>query len=170
MNHKELYKQLKERHTFETKVEGKEEFTDSEVLVHLFEDKYKGKPENVVKALEYVFNKTSGSFTVALQIKGDKNIYLIKHSYPMIISKDKEGNIYFSSELDKDNKNLKKIHELSEGEIGMIDFEGYKKLSMVKSEVVNDVMDYSNLNSYYYGFSGQTNWDNKSRKKWGKKK
>jgi len=175
MNHKELYNKLKLRHTFETKVDKKDEYTDSEVLIHLFEDKYKGKPENIVKALEYVFNKTSGIFAVALQIKGDKNIYLIRHTYPIVISKDNEDNYYFSSEFDKDNKNLKKIYELQEGEIGMLDFQGYKKLSMIISEKVDEVMDYSDLNSYMYGYSDKINWQGhdkypNDRKKWGKRK
>lgn len=146
MNHEELYKKLKVKHTFETKVGNKDEYTDTEVMLHLFEDAYKGNPKNIVKALETVFNKTSGSFAVALQIKGDKNIYLIKHSMPIIISKDKEGNFYFSSELDKHNKNLKKIYEMVEGEIGMLNYSGYRKLSMVECEEVEEVMDYSKLN------------------------
>jgi len=160
MNDKELYKKLKHRHTFDTQNGNKDEFTDSEVMLHLFEDRYKGNADNIVKALEYVFDKTSGSFAVALQIKGDKNIYLIKHSSPLVISMDEDGNFYFSSELDKDNKNLKKVYELEEGEIGKLNAKGYKMLS--KRESKDKFEGYENLNYWYYD-EGQG-----KNKKWGK--
>ena len=154
MNDKELFKKLKANHTFETYRKKTNEFTDSEVILHLFEDKYKGNPENIVSALKYVFEKTSGSFAVALQIKGDKNIYLIKHSYPIVISMDDADNFYFSSELDKKNKNFKKVYELKEGEIGKLNSKGYKELARVK--VVDEFKGYQNLN--YWNLSGQTKW------------
>lgn len=156
MNDKELYDKLKLRHTFDTQKGKKEEYTDSEVMLHLFEDKHKGKSENIVKALKYVFEKTSGSFAVALQIKGDKNIYLIKHNYPVVISMDKEGNFYFSSELDKKNKNLKKVYDLEEGEIGKLNTKGYKMLEKV--ETTEDYIGYENLNYWNYGSSKDKEW------------
>ncbi len=162
MNDKELYNKLKLRHTFDTQNGNKEEYTDSEVMLHLFEDRYKGKSENIVKALKYIFEKTSGSFAVALQIKGDKNIYLIKHSYPIVISMDKDRNFYFSSELDKDNKNLKKVYELEEGEIGKLNAKGYKLLEKVETQ--EDYKGYENLNFWYYDEGKGKN------KKWGKTK
>lgn len=175
-NDKELYKKLKHKHTFETLNDKKDKFTDTEVMVHLFEDSYKGNPENVLKALKDVYDKTSGSFAVALHIKGDKNIYLIKHSYSIIISKDKDGNFYFSSELDKDYKRLKKVHEMVEGEIGMLNMEGYTKLVIVKSKPTETVSygsyngSYNNHDLTWYGWSGQTKWKSKDSKKESKDK
>lgn len=159
MNDKELYKKLKLRHTFDTQNGNKNEYTDSEVMLHLFEDKYNGNSENIVKALEYVFDKTSGSFANAFQIKGDKNIYLIRHSCPIIISMDEDGNFYFSSEHNKDNKNLKKVYELEDGEIGKLNTKGYKMLS--KKDSKEDYKGYE-PNFWYYDEGKGKN------KKWGK--
>jgi len=156
MNDKELYNKLKKKHTFDTEKGKKNEFTDSEVMLHLFEDKYMGDEKNILKGLEYVFKKTSGNFAVAFQIKGNKNIYLIKHNAPIIISLDEDGNFYFSSEFNDKNKNLKKVYELEEGEIGKLNSKGYKMLSKV--ETVDDYKGYENLNYYNYNKKYRNNW------------
>jgi len=127
-NYHELYEELKKNHKFET--EHGKEYTDSEVIMHSFEDGLKKNDGNMKKALIYVYKKVSGSFAVAINIKGDKNIYLIRHSNPIIISKDSNGNHYFSSELNKDNKNLEFVYELKEGEIGKLTKDGYKKITL----------------------------------------
>jgi len=158
-NEKELYKRLKINHVFETIDNFNGRITDSEVLVHLFEEAYKGKAENIKDALEHTFNKASGSFAVALQITGDKNIYLIRHSYPIVISKDKDDNYYFSSELDKDNKNLEQLYEMADGEIGMLTSGGYVKISQMEAVKNQQVMDYKDYSRYTYGYSGQSKLD-----------
>ena len=125
-NYHELYDKLKKKHKFET--EKGDKYTDSEVIVHTFEDGLKKHNNDVEKAMLYMYKKVSGSFAVAINIKGDKNIYLVRHSNPIIISKDKKGNHYFSSELDKDNKQIRFVCELKEGEIGKLTTKGYKKM------------------------------------------
>lgn len=131
-NYHELYNELKKKHKFET--ENGKEYTDSEVIIHTLEDGIE-KKQSLKDALLYVYKKVSGSFAVAINIKGDKNIYLIRHSNPIVISKDKEGNHYFSSELDKNNKNLKFVYELKEGEIGKLNVAGYEKIA--KQDIVS---------------------------------
>lgn len=135
-NTDDIYNQLKKKHNFETLTKKKKEFTDSEIIVHVFEDGL--KKGSVKEALKYIYNKLSGSFAVALQIKGDDNIYLIKHSNPIVISKDDKGNFYFSSEYEKSN-GLTKITELEEGEIGMLTAKGYEKITKMKCKPVKYV-------------------------------
>lgn len=124
INHRELKKQLK-GHEFET-LQPDGNYTDSEVIVHIIEDGLK-RFNDIGKALGYMYDKVSGSFAVAVSIKDDDNIYLVRHSYPIEVSMDSQQNYYFSSEFKK-NKQLTHITTLKEGEIGKISRDGYTRL------------------------------------------
>jgi len=137
-NYEEVFKKLSKKHTFETLEKGKKEFTDSEVIVHIFEDGLKSNKGSVKEALKYMYDKLSGSFSVALQIKGDRKIYLVKHNNPIIISNDSKGNHYFSSEFSKES-GLKKTREMVEGEIGALTAEGYERIAKMKAKPVKYV-------------------------------
>lgn len=139
-NWDELYKKLKKKHKFETH-DGKI-ITDSEVILHIIEDNIKGKDK--IKALSKMYDKVSGSFALAIQWIGDDKIYLVKHNNPIVISQDDDGNYYFSSELSK-RLGLKEIHSLAEGEIGVLDKKGYKKLKQKK------VYEYKESKTTKYG-------------------
>lgn len=130
-NEHELFDELKDNHTFETKDKEGNRFTDTEVVVHVFEEVYKGKKENIIKALEHVYKKVKGSYALAYNIEGEDKIYLIKNSMPIIISKDEAGNHYFSSEHDKE-LNTEIVCELEAGEIGVLDKGGYKKIMIAE--------------------------------------
>lgn len=132
-NDRELFKHLKGKHTFETLHDGK--FNDSEVLVHLYEEEY-DKHRDVIKALVGMSERASGSFAVAMQRRGDENIYLVKHNNPIIISKDKQGNLYFSSELDSTNGNLERIDEMGDSSIAVLSRKGFVKHGTFKAPIM----------------------------------
>jgi glucosamine 6-phosphate synthetase-like amidotransferase/phosphosugar isomerase protein len=123
-NDVELFNALRERHTFET-LEG-DKFTDSEVLLHLFEDEYE-KSHHPVTSLRKMSERSTGSFAIAMQRAGEACIWLVKHNNPVVISKDSDDNFYFSSELDETNTNLTKVCEMGDGEIGRLTKDGYEK-------------------------------------------
>jgi glucosamine--fructose-6-phosphate aminotransferase (isomerizing) len=138
-NDMQLYDRLKGTHKFET-LEG-DKFTDSEVLLHLFDDEY-AKDRNVVAALKRMSEQATGSFAVAIQRAGDKNIYLVRHSNPVVISKDSDDNIYFSSELDATNGNLTMLYEVGDSEIVRLSAKGYEKCATFSAPVVRWVYSY----------------------------
>jgi len=128
-NDKELHRELiKKGHVFETQ-EGKD-FTDSEVLVHVFEDYFIQHDGDIIKTFESLLNKVSGCYAIAINIKGKDDIYLLKHNNPIVISKDDDDNYYFSSNF---LKGLTKIKEMGYDEIGRLGSDGYEKLKGSKA-------------------------------------
>lgn len=130
-NDKELRKQLEKKgHVFEC-VDGKGKITDSEVILHCFEDGMLKNKNDVVKAIKYMHEKVSGCMAIAINIKGDNNIYLFRWSNPLKVFEDKQKNIYFSSTLDETDKQFSMIHNFETGEIGKIGEDGFKVLDKV---------------------------------------
>lgn len=127
-NDDKLYKNLKKNHTFET-IESGKRFTDSEVIVHVFEESY--KDGDVVSALKEVYHQVNGSYALAFMLKDDENIYLMRNWNPIEISKDEQGNFYFSSELNRFDTTLTHEHTLEDGEIGKLTTDGYVKLDKI---------------------------------------
>lgn len=127
-------KDLDHQHTFETQ-DGKK-YTDSEVVVHIIEELLAdGKTfEQAILALP---DKLKGSYALAIVHKAEHRIYLLKNWMPIVISKDAQGNTYFSS-LQRDTANYSDIYELKSDEIGFIDSTGYHCLKEGK--------EYSTLN------------------------
>jgi len=94
---------------------------------------------------------------------------LLKHSAPIIISKDDKGNYFFSSELSAKSY-LTEVSELAEGEIGILKENGYTKLSKCKNKTrkfktvfyeSNDTKDearYVNQKGFWVN-TGQTKWN-----------
>ncbi len=90
-------------HVFETGVKG-EKANDSEVLVHLIEEKLKGTKHNnkdIVEAVQYLNDEANGQIAIAFVVKGQDAVYLWKRNNPLNIYVDKLKNIYFSSVLPK---------------------------------------------------------------------
>jgi glutamine---fructose-6-phosphate transaminase (isomerizing) len=143
-----LFKTLKKTHTFET-METKKRFTDSEVIVHVFEDAFKG---DVVEALKEVALIVKGSYAIALSLRNDPNIYLLRHSNPIIISQDIQGNHYFSSEYNYYSDRFARIHELVNGEIGKLNADGYTSLCTV---------DIPEPKTYQYCLNEERDWSEK---------
>lgn len=132
MNEHKLYKELKGKHVFETKVKKGSRFTDTEVIVHVFEDAY--KKGNLKDAIRSIYRRVEGSYALAMNIVGVDGIVLIRHRMPVIIHKDKHGNQYFSSCHDKDELDTTIEHTLSDGEFGILNQDGYKKLGKHKAK------------------------------------
>lgn len=151
----------KDKHTYET-FHGND-FTDSEILVHTFEDGYKG---DIVEALRYMYDQCNGSFAIAVNFQNHDGIYLLRHINPIIISKDDEGNHYFSSEC----RRLKKVHELANGEIGVLKSDGYHKLAKMKTKPVKSAKKIKTIHGYNYDY-GVWDWatDEKRWMSWHKK-
>jgi len=172
MNEDKLYNEMKASHTFETKVKDSKKFTDSEVVVHIFEDVYKGKEENIVDAMKAVYEKVEGSFALVFTLKDVDGLFLLKHTMPIIISKDKYNNHYFSSEFEKDN-GLTKLKTMAEGEVGVLKSDGYTKLAKFgkhkddmkvkwkkgKHKWVYDSPDNFGFVNYGLNWMKPTNWD-----------
>ncbi len=71
--------------------------TDTEVIVHLFEENYKHENE-AFKAFEKTVEMLEGAYAVLLITKADPNtIYFAKNGSPMIVGNDEKGDIYFGS-------------------------------------------------------------------------
>ncbi len=88
---------VKAGHIFESKKDGF--ITDTEVLVHLLEDKTK---------IQEMIDKAKGSMAIAFIYKAENCIYLLKDDcQPIEVYWDENKNYYFSSEL-PDDKDLVK--------------------------------------------------------------
>lgn len=116
----ENYKELKESLlvkgvTFESK-------TDSEVIVHLFES-----INNEIKDPFVAFTKTiaqlKGSFAILLITKAAKDtIFFAKQSTPLIVGKNKDGEVVFASCDAPLIKDISKAIYLEDGEYGFAKF------------------------------------------------
>lgn len=116
----------KKGHKFETHFD--KAFTDTECFVHMIEDGMK-KYKDLKKAIEWMANELSGTFALAWFMPKTNDIFLFRHSNPIVISKDDNDNHYFSS---LHYSKLKKVHELEDNEFGVITKQGYKKLGILK--------------------------------------
>ncbi len=71
--------------------------TDTEVIVHLFEQNYK-LLKDPMKAFEATVERLQGAYAVLLMTKVDADrIYFAKNGSPMIVGNDQNGDIYFGS-------------------------------------------------------------------------
>jgi len=141
-NDTEIHHRLvKKGHIFESEI-ILDEFNDSEVILHLLEDKLVENNNDMVKSLEQVGDELKGSFVIVVALKEEEEVYFLRHNNPLVISKDKEDNFFFSSEHHNANINdyygakletgLKQLYELAEGEIGVLRPDGYEKLNIMK--------------------------------------
>lgn len=145
LDYEEQYSRLKaEGHLFETEVIDENiykygsksyvyrtdaKITDSEVIVHLVE-KYAGNGM-YIDAIEKVVKATCGTFAFAFLVKGHDKIYLYNGRQGIHVYKDSKNNIYFSSQYPS-KKGFSHIRKLGYGEIGELDFFGYRKVGMVQ--------------------------------------
>ena len=132
-DYEEKFDKLKSKHKFETRhktKEGKIIITDSEVLVHILEEEL--SRNRLKTAFKRLAKRTKGSFAIACFLKGYNQIFLFKNSFnPIVVFKDKRGNFYFASQF-PDNNGFKKIKELEQGELGVLNCEGYHKIEKFK--------------------------------------
>jgi len=169
-NAEKLHKELEARgHKFETAIEresglfegAKKEkyvirnFTDTEVLVHLIEEKW-NECQDIKETMKYVCEKATGSYALAFMIKGEDKIFLFKHNNPIVLFKDKTKNVFFASEFPKDNKNFTLIKDMGYNEIGFLDCKGYHEIGMVESPL-SKWDNWSYEGKYYSKSKGKSN-------------
>ncbi len=71
--------------------------TDTEVIVHRFEDNKKTIADNF-KAFETTINELDGAYAILLVTKSsDDKIFFAKKGSPLLVGKDSNGNVYFAS-------------------------------------------------------------------------
>ena len=131
-NYASLFSKYGREHQFET-ILGDEEskkwqITDSEVLIHSFEEK---QPQNGIElAVKALAEECEGSYAVAFMLKAESRILLLRNFNPLTIFSDADGNIWFASVLPK-GKGFTAISELGDGEFGWLGSE-YSKLGEIQ--------------------------------------
>jgi len=127
---------VKKGHIFETEVttesrittsagaytrDRETKFTDSEVLVHLLEER-KGSKSRIRQLARKVY----GSYALAWLSAGSKGIRLFRRGNPVKVFRDRSGNLYAASEMPK--KGFTAVRTLKEGEYGILGEEGYARV------------------------------------------
>lgn len=144
-NYKTLYNDLSKDHDFETEVKTvtkngiilNKDITDSEVLVHLLED---GSIEKI--------NQVSGSVAIAYMNLLDNNIFLYRDYNPISVYEDKQGNIYFSSEMPNNKKVFVNEVEVMSSTLYSLSSDGLTVLKELPKKVV-EVKSYD----WWYGWN-----------------
>lgn len=140
-----LIKELrKSKHVFETgTLDTTDEPNDSETIVHLIEEGLKGShktDEAIVKAINHVNGKATGTITIAFILKGKTGVYLWVRGNPLIIYKDKLNNLYFSSEMPV-NQGYKIVQRIGQNDI--------YKLTSTKAKKIGETLP-SEIPVYVY--------------------
>lgn len=106
--------------------------TDTEVIVHLFEE-YLKVSKNALEAFKQTITKLKGIYAILLiSQKYPDKIFYAKNGAPLIIAKG-EGGIYFASSDTPLIGYAKEVVYLEDGQIGCMDIDGFEKLSNIKS-------------------------------------
>lgn len=140
----------REGHNFESKTTTG--ITDSEIILHLFEERLEGKRSDkaIKKSLERLEKELQGSYAIAITLTGSNKIWLATNGNPLEIYSDRYA-IYASSELPANYSELgfKIEHSMSKGEIGYMSETGYEQVKEpTKYEIKEYEYEYSNL---HYG-------------------
>ena len=69
--------------------------TDTEVVSALIDKLYK-KEKDMLKVLKSLKNYLKGSYALGILVKGDKNLYAIRHDSPLIVGVSEDGNFIAS--------------------------------------------------------------------------
>lgn len=140
-------------HSFETEIRTvtkdnkiiKTDITDSEIIVHTIE-------KNISN-----ITKIDGSIAIAFFRKGKNKIYLYKDGNPIVVYKDADNNIYFSSEFHNEDNRFELISSLSSGVfycIGVNDNKNLRWIRRIKEKVmvnykpISKIVGQSSLNNY----------------------
>ena len=111
--------------------------TDTEVIVHLFEEIYK-EVQDEFRAFELTLNRLKGAYALLLISQLDnQKIFFAKHGSPLIVGDDKLGEIYFGS---SDSAMIGKADEviyLDDGDYGWATFEQIQLFNNTQSKELN---------------------------------
>ncbi len=97
--------------------------TDSEVIVHYFEEKLKTK--TIKEAVKDFFREAEGEFAIVMMIKDDKNIYALKRGSPLSLGLLENGNVVASDIYAFSDKTDRAIF-FHEDEFAVINTTGYE--------------------------------------------
>ncbi len=119
-NYQELKKDLQSKgHAFLSQ-------TDTEVIVHLFEENLK-KIDDPIKAFEKSIEALKGAYAVLLITKAKPyTVFFARKGSPLIVGTSEEGEIYFASSDAPLVGKVKEVVYLEDGEYGYADKEGIK--------------------------------------------
>lgn len=129
-NDKELYKELKEKgHNFETENEETKEITDSEVMLHLYEEKPTSSIKEKIQELE---NKTLGQLSIIIIDNQKNKLIAYKRNQPLVISKN-DNLLILTSEYHEELKQIgiKELREMKENELLTIDAKGNYVIDLI---------------------------------------
>ncbi|PAF43352.1 glutamine--fructose-6-phosphate transaminase (isomerizing) [Helicobacter sp. 11S03491-1] len=124
-NYQEIKKDLEQKgHQFVSQ-------TDTEVIVHLFEENLKNFDDGL-EAFKQTINTLSGAYAILLITKKyPDRIFYAKNGSPLIVAKG-EGGIYFASSDAPLVGYANKVVYLEDGEIGSMDSVGFELLKNIK--------------------------------------
>ncbi|MCE3037140.1 glutamine--fructose-6-phosphate transaminase (isomerizing) [Helicobacter anatolicus] len=110
--------------------------TDTEVIIHLFEDNLK-EQKDPLKAFEKTINSCKGAYAILLvtKIMPDK-VFYAKNGSPLIIGKGEEG-IYFASSDSPLVGLAKEVCYLEDGKIGVLGIEDFYTLPSIQPLNIN---------------------------------
>lgn len=151
---------LKLGHNFESEISLKtkkniivgRDITDSEIILHEIES------DNVLNSIDNI-KKIEGSMAIAFLVKGKNKIYLFTRSNPIVVSKDRKDNYYFSSLFCSCDGNLSFVETLDDNVLFSIDELGLNsekivertesyKVDSYKDTKQKDLYDFEDYNDY----------------------
>ena len=98
--------------------------TDTEVIVHLFEELQKNG-QNSFEAFTKTIQRLKGAYAILLVTKEkSETIFFAKEGSPLLIAKNEEGEFYFASSDTAVIGEAKEAHYLDEGDYGFVSNEG----------------------------------------------
>ncbi len=140
-NHKEIREELEKKgHSFLSQ-------TDTEVIVHLFEEQLKDTSD-ALEAFKQSIAKLRGAYAILLITqKEPTKIFYAKNASPLIIGKGKSG-IYFASSDAPLIGYAREVCYLEDGSVGSMDLESF--ISLPKIVELNQDKLYAQKNGYRY--------------------
>lgn len=105
--------------------------TDTEVIVHLFEENLKTH-KTPIEAFTHTIESLHGAYAILLITKADENaIFYAKKGSPLIIAKGSDG-VYFASSDAPLIGLANKVHYVEDGTIGRMDLQSFESLPNIK--------------------------------------
>ena len=124
--------------------------TDTEVIVHLFEENLKAH-KTPMQAFEKTISRLSGAYAILLITKAAPNfVFYAKKGSPLIIGKGEGTNegIYFSSSDAPLVGLVQKVCYLEDGAVGSIDSDGFENLQGIVA--LNATKSYAQKDGYRF--------------------
>ena len=146
-------------HKFETNISEKKgiyNITDSEVLVHILEEK-----DDIKEAVKLLDSVVDGHVAIGFVKKGENKIWLYRNGWnPIETFKDEVGNLFFASEM-PEKEGFKKLKKIDENVLYSLDKDDglvrYRKFKQIKGKKKKGIKK-SNNTENWYGFDENGEW------------